>query len=75
MTLLESTTVVRLRSVGRRSFSLGRCAKQVYRAPMRFYIACGLIALLVTVVAFLLRKWRKSQIEKKKAFIRGEYRG
>jgi hypothetical protein len=40
---------------------------------MRFYIAYGLIALLVTVAALLLRKWRKTEIDKRKYF-RGEYK-
>lgn len=40
---------------------------------MRYFIACGLIALLVTVAALLLRKWRNNQIIKKVNFIRGEY--
>jgi len=40
---------------------------------MRYYIAYGLVASLVTAAALLFRKWRKAATGKKIKF-RGEYR-
>lgn len=36
---------------------------------MRYFIACWLVALLVIVMALLLRKWRSNHIIKKVNFL------